>query len=328
MHKRQLSGEGNPANEPPTAPADADGATFGFRLRFYLEPSHRFESTDKELLVEAGAILKALDADSIAQAHEFALQHGGFASRDAAERDGNRWADAIMIAGMRLRRGFDIGRFNLGGGLTPHGVRHFSELGNAPVRSDVHGLDTFEEDANGKRTRFISVTAKAETSSSVELLLEAVRVARTAPSLTPKLRLGLELFGLSRFEPSPRMQFLPLISAVEVLSERQKQASAVQIMVAELETLVNGSDAAVREALFQRVRDLRQESISRACRALVGSNLDANASKLFSNLYKKRSTLVHTGEVVGCDFVAEAGEAFVLVGELLERLVTAPAPTG
>lgn len=223
---------------------------------------------------------------------------------------------------MRLRRGFDFGRFKLGGGLTAHGAKHFSELAGAPVRTDVHGLDTFEEDPGGKRTRFLRFTADPETSANVDLLLGAVRGARSASPLTPKLRLGLELFGLSRFEQAPRMQFLTLISAVEVLSERQQQSAAVQTVIDEIENLLKGYAADVREALVQRVRELRQESISRACRAVVGSKLDADASKRFTKLYSKRSTLVHTGEVVGCDFVAEAAEAYTLVGALLERMVT------
>lgn len=259
--------------------------------------------------------MKAAQGKRFTDADRLVLFQSGYQTEAEARADGERWFDALLVAGIRTRVGFDLGRFRLSGGLTEAGKRHFEgELGH-PVRDDFHGLDVFEE--NG--TRFVEISAEASASRPLPPLLEALRSARHTRPLAPRLRLASELFGLSRFASAPRTHFLTLISAVEAVAEPASLGSEVTGVV---EGWIQDLPASLKtdESFKGRLRELKRESIGRACKRLIEEHLGSDAAATFKKLYSTRSTLLHMGAVEGTDFVGEAAASEELTTALLEKM--------
>lgn len=298
---------------------------FGFRIRFNIEPSRRFSSDTNPIMVEEhGGTLKAVDGPTMADARAFALRMGGFATAAQAEQVGQQWADAVVIAGLRLRTGFDVGRFARHlGGASAYLKQLAREDFAITIRNEVHGLDVFEDSPT---TRFASVHGTATGGMQADRLVAALRASVPAAPLAPKLRLALDLFGLAPFEPSPRVRFLTLISAIEVLSTRAPSSAGALVLVESWEKALASADAEVRDVLASRLRELRRESIGVACRRLVREHVGEAAVKDLRRLYDVRSTLVHDGEVPGEDFGAVAQRATDLTALVLESLVSKIVP--
>jgi len=298
---------------------------FGFRIRFNVEPSRRFSSDTNPVAVEDhGGSLKAIEGATMADATRFALRMGGFATAEDAERVGFQWADAIVIAGLRLRTGFDVGRFALGlGGASAYLKQLVREDFGIIIRNEVHGLDVFEDTPT---TRFVAASGTAQGNMRADHLVTTLRASVPPTPLAPKLRLALDLFGLARFERSPRVRFLTLISAIEVLTTRAPSSAAALVLVDSWERALASADADVRDVLTNRLRELRRESIGVACRQLVRDHGGDAAVKDFRRLYDVRSTLVHDGEVPGEDFSAVAQRATDLTALVLESLVSKIVP--
>ena len=177
--------------------------SYAFRIRFHVEPTHLFDSDAAEAPLKDGATLKPERGETFRTSKRLRVNQTGFASAEEARTAGEHWFDAILITGLRLRKGFDLGRFKLSGGMTDAGVEHFSKILGAPVRDDVHGLDVYKY-REGKR--FLDVSVEGGAESKLEPLLEQLNRSRRPNLLPPRLRLALELFGVSRFASAPRIR--------------------------------------------------------------------------------------------------------------------------
>jgi hypothetical protein len=291
--------------------------TYAFRLRFHVEPAHRFESDVSELVVPDSAVrLSAPIGETFAQSRVLKLTEVGFRTEAEAQEQGRRWHDAVLIAGLRMRKGFDLGRYKLSGGLTAAGVAHFSQHFGAEVRNDVHGLDVYED----RGQKFVEVTAEAATASRIEVFLDALKEARGSNPLADKLRLACELYGLSRFANEPRVHLLTLITAVEAVADPAPSGPLVDWLVG-LWLQALPPPLATDESFLGRLRELKRESISRACARTVGTVLGDERAREFKKLYGTRSTLVHKGFVAGTDLVEETAAAEEIVSELLLKTI-------
>jgi len=75
-----------------------------------------------------------------------------------------------------------------------------------------------------------------------------------------------------------------------------------------------------REAVANALRNLRQQSVSAACRGLVKAYCGELAAKDFAHAYGVRSKMLHTGELPsGSDLAAKSLELEALVRRLLSR---------
>lgn len=291
--------------------------TYAFRLRFHVEPAHRFVSSESVVVVPGTSVrLSAPKDTTFAETDVLKLAATGFATEEGARQEGMRWFDAVLIAGLRRGTGFDLGRFKLGGGLTAAGIAHFSQQAGVEVRNDIHGLDVYEDHGQ----KFAQIDAHASTTSALESFFADLKQGCEAKPMSEKLRLACELYGLSRFAHAPRIHFLTLVTAVEALADPQPLGGEVPALVdGWLKTL---PPSLAKDSSFpNRLRDLKEESISRACARVIDGALRPERTKEFKNLYQKRSTLVHEGCVDGTDFVEEAAAAEELVRDLLLKMV-------
>lgn len=295
-------------------------ATYAFRIRFHREPSYPIESELSEFdLGESGPKLVAEQDKSFKTSARLRLIRGGFRSPEEARAEGERWFDALMVAGLREQVGLDLGRFRLGGGVTLAGEAYFAELLGSPIRYDFHGLDVYEEKDGLK---FLSLDVEAQVPRTLEATVAKIVAARQEDvELPPRLRLALELFGIARFASAPRIRLLTLISAVEAVKE-QKQVPGAKEVVDAWEDSLTGPLAA-DPSFLGRLRGLKTESISQACQRVVAFHLGDADAKTFKRLYNVRSTLVHEGAAEGNDFVADASTAQGLVWSLLCNMVNA-----
>lgn len=235
-------------------------AGFGFRIRFHVEPNRRFASDENPVTLGDGATLRGLDVEKMADATRFALRIDGFASEAAAKGEAQRWSDAIAIAGARLQVGFDIGRFvrTKSVVLAPGLAMLERDHGGAIIaRNDLHGVDVFRVD-DTRPTRFASLNANAYATSQISRLVDGLRASLPNASLPQKLRLALDLLGVSGFEPSPHVRFLILVSAFEVLAERRPASGAALKRIARWQkSTARNSDAGI-QLLHERLRELKR----------------------------------------------------------------------
>lgn len=295
-------------------------ATYAFRIRFHREPSYPIESDLSETnLGERGPRLIAEKGKSFRMSTRLKLIQGGFGSPEVARAEGERWFDALMVAGLREQVGLDLGRFRLGGGVTLAGEAYFSELVGSPIRNDFHGLDVYEEQDGQK---FLSMDVEARVPHTLEATVAEIVAARQEDvELPARLRLALELFGVARFASAPRILLLTLISAVEAVKEQEQVPGAKEVVDAWEDSLTG--PLAKDPSFLGRLRDLKKESISQACQRVVAVHLGGADVKTFKRLYNVRSTLVHEGTVEDNDFVADASTAQGLVWRLLCNMVKA-----
>lgn len=80
-----------------------------FRLRFHLEPSYRLRSDAARLPIGDGEVfLEAAGGGVLESTDRFVLLSQDYPTEDQARIAGMRWADALLLAGLRTRRGLDL----------------------------------------------------------------------------------------------------------------------------------------------------------------------------------------------------------------------------
>jgi len=163
------------------------------------------------------------------------------------------------------------------------------------LRDDVHGLDVYAEQPAVRRLGVEAYASSTRLITGYEAPL--LGFFDTQHVFSPKQQLALELYNLSHFENVPKTRFLNLITVVEVLAIRRSRPKSVRALVGDLLTAVDRSELAEeeRKLLREGLANLRQESISRACKDYVSHYASAEEVDFFSKCYKARSELLHNG---------------------------------
>jgi hypothetical protein len=135
------------------------------------------------------------------------------------------------------------------------------------------------------------------------------------PRLTAKQELALELYSTSHYEASKKTRFLALITIVEVLAERLKQPEQIQDLINNFFKITAETDLEEerKEAFQKQLENLRQQSITSACRALTKQHLGPEGEKIFKAYYDLRGKLVHTGEAKKVESLDEVTSALDLI---------------
>lgn len=295
--------------------------TYGFRVRFKLPSDNVIRENLEEvellrLLDGKPLTLKAISATRIADAHNLSVRASGFGSEQEAFMYGQRTKNALMICGARRRIGIDVGKDQATSGAGKIVREHAKEAGIL-LLNDVHGLSVFPEELP---VRFASLSARAVIEESTERFVQDFRQAfEFAPDLSNKQMLALELYAASKFEVSLKARFLTLVSAVEALVVREREAPEVVEHVNRLiKTTKATLEGEVKESMVSRLGDLKVKSISTSCEELVKRYLGAEKSKLFASAYDIRSKILHEGDVpAGTDLGSHYSRLDQLVSELL-----------
>jgi len=225
-----------------------------------------------------------------------ALWCGGFGSEAEARAAGAPVKTAVMLAGLFLGAGIDVGDDQV---VSPalQGNRSDGQP-DERFQPDVHGLQVvpeIEEMMFGFLRPGRPVFQDTWLDRFEESVVESYALGKT---LTKKQTLAAQLYNHSHFLSSDAARFITLISAVEALAEPAcSSPAALALVECLLKMTAEAIDLEVSEqqALKSRLGNLKQESIGSACRALMRTHCGEPAAKDFARLYETRSKLLHTG---------------------------------
>jgi hypothetical protein len=300
--------------------------TYGFRLRFNLPSGSAVQEKSEELELlrlpdGRPLILHAVSADSIADCAKLSVGAGGFASEQEARTCGEQVRNALMVCGASCRIGIDVGQDK----ATSHVgkiVRDSYKEAGIRLLDDVHGLSVFPEDLP---VRFFSMSGTVILGHPGEGFVSRFREAfQSAPELSDRQTLSLQLYAASKFEASLRARFVTLVSGVEALAERELEDPQI---VDQVNRLIQATrqelEPPARHLLASRLGELRYWSISRACKELVARHLGSEEAGVFDSAYDVRSKILHEGRVpAGTDLGRDCTTLDRLVSDLLLTICT------
>jgi hypothetical protein len=224
------------------------------------------------------------------------LQGGGFSSAEEARAAGLPVKTAVMLAGLRLGVGIDVGTDQVTSPAPSYGD-------GQPItqwQPDVHGLQVVPE-LDRLAFGFIYAGRPMLKRPISHSDLEEKVVESYAPdkALTKKQTLAAQLYSQSHFHLSDAARFLTLISAIEALAERRRRAPSTVVLVErmiEQAATAGEIEESERKSLTDGLGNLKRESISSACRRLVRTHCGDPAVEAFTRAYRIRSELLHNGE--------------------------------
>jgi hypothetical protein len=247
---------------------------------------------------------------------------GGFPSEEAARAEGMRVKTAVMLAGVMLGFGIDVGTDQV---MSP-AVQWRGSQSDERFQPDVHGLQVVPE-IEGKiyfGGYIRNVKAHLVHSRFHEDFRHSVAQSYSLNKTpTEKQTLAAQLYSQSHFHLSDTARFLTLVSAIEALAEQRPRSPAA---VALIDRMMEMSTAAENpDDLNNGLGNLKQESIRSACRRLVKTYCESvvtHAVHTCMRAYTIRSRLLHDGRPPpGTDLAVELGTLDLLVRHLIVRHV-------
>ena len=278
--------------------------SFQFKIKFML-PDGNSISTDErvislELPLDDHTIkfqLKQLP--NTGYPSSFIFIGTGFKTEKEAFTAGIKIKNTLMLCSIKLPFGIDLGKDNTTAGFVKDVIESRLEEG-VNLINDVHGLTVYQSD--------LPVEHVLGGNSSLCLAYSANSFYREFESaykytvvFNDKLNLALELYNQSYFELTMRARFLTLISVIECLTEPDKESEKIiSLLDGFIETIkTTEKDVSLdeRNAICNRLGNLKRESISSACRNLIRKYIGEEFVKRFTFLYGLRSELVHNGKL-------------------------------
>jgi len=290
----------------------SDDATYGARIRFFLDPTERLNHEAESLEIKLDGISWRLEPfgngpenehpRKINETDHLVLTARGFSSEESAQEHGSRAKAALSLCGAVLRIGIDVGRDSSDFVPTNYWKEQVRQNTGKRLHNDLHGLTIYPEQPPAILVHgsFTPIVARC-----FERFEKSLVRAHTTAAQTPRLQLALELYARSHFETSVRTRFLSLVNAVEALSVQQERSERACALVNQLAELVQAADVEPgdRESMFSTVARMKRESIGQACRRTVESHLGKGlyggkqAGQFFRQCYDVRSDLLHEGDV-------------------------------
>jgi hypothetical protein len=224
------------------------------------------------------------------------LQGGGFSSEEDAHAAGTPVKTAVMLAGLLLGVGIDVGTDQV---ISP-APRHTDGQPIEHWQPDVHGLQIVpEHDRLAFGLLYFSRPMLKKPISNSDLEEKVAEAYAPDKALTKKQTLATQLYSQSHFQSSDATRFLTLISAIEALAERHRRAPATVVLinrVIEQAATAGDLEEFERKSLIDGLGNLKRESISSACRRLVRTHCGDPAVEAFIHAYRIRGELLHNGE--------------------------------
>jgi hypothetical protein len=260
--------------------------------------------------------------------HWAIAQIGGFATEDEARGAGRRLEDMLLVVGAVTKLGVNVG-------FSRPSKTQWSDAARARVREEfgedlqweTHGLMVYDEEhpVSFTAARFL-VGVKIPADDFEKRLGDW---AEPSSVLTERQRTCAALINDSLFVPQTEGQFILRISAVEALCEQVVRDPRYKTAIDQLERQLASQtlDEDVRKTLEDTLDNAKRKSVGLAYRNKFRTLRSTAEAKVFDDLYRKRSKLVHEG--VGRGQLGEAADtALKLATDLLEAELRQPRPTG
>lgn len=277
--------------------------TYEFRLRFRFPQQSRIAEDAESIsltMPDDGqkVMLQSRPASELINSRLLDAIAGDFPSIEVATSYGNRIRSAIIICCALLGMGVDIDEHEETLDV-PH--IQIAPSGQGYVTpSSLNGLVVYPQ---GVKVHRVSVDFSSHGGPTSEQFQKVfVKSFDLSMNLNDRLKLAFELYNSHYFETSIHARFLQLITTIECLSEPRKQPD---LIVSHIQNIISSSEQHLgtleglsnddRKYFLQRLDQLKQESISSACRNLVHKHLGTDAVKIFNDCYKIRSKITHKG---------------------------------
>lgn len=218
---------------------------------------------------------------------------GGFKSEAEAHTAGARVKTALVLTGLLLGVGIDAGNDQ----ITSAALTSKDGKPDERLQPEVHGLQVVP-DIDGLLFGSLRFGQPYTPISPDTLQKKVVECYALDKPLGEKQMLAAQLYNHSHFHATDAVRFVTLISSVESLAERRKRPSQVSDLIERMIQIARqtlGRGEANTESLIGGLRNLQDESISTACRALVKEYCGAAKAKAFTRQYEIRSRLLHNG---------------------------------
>jgi hypothetical protein len=268
--------------------------TYAFRLVFRTsDDSFPANSPEQTLtLVDVPPITVRTSPKDSGRKNEVTLLARGFESIEQARAIGETLKRAVMLAGVLLHAGIDVGTNQ----VVSEPAKSAGGLADPRFQPDVHGLHVFPE-MDHQMFGFLRWGPRERKPYPLsEFERKVAESWQAATVLTKKHELAVQLFSQSRFQSSQLATLLMLISAVESVAEPEERSGPAAEFLSQIckqaETL--GLDTQDR-SLLSALEHLKRESISAACRRLVRRYCGDDDSDAFAGAYVVRSKILHSG---------------------------------
>jgi hypothetical protein len=299
--------------------------TYAFCIRCPFAGGH-FETKERDILLALPALARPVNVFVPERQNQtdnlfLTLWCGGFSSEAEARAGGAPVKTALMLAGVLLGVGIDVGDDQV---VSPRPL--VDGQPDERLQSEVHGLQVVPE-IEGMHFWSLPLGRPVRRISPGDFEKKVAEGYGLGKPLTKKQTLAAQLYNQSHFLSSEAARFITLISAVEVLAEQSRSSPAAVALVQKLIDMAVAAvdvEASEKQALEKHLGYLKRESIGSACRALVRTHFEEPAVKDFTRLYKTRSELLHNGEPAsGTDLAVELRELDLFVRRLVLRQVAA-----
>jgi hypothetical protein len=305
--------------------------TYSFRVRLLRSPTDTVQTEANEVALSDDSAPSPLRLHNpepdgtILKATQLALTGDGYSSEEEAQRAGEKYQSALMVALARHRVGADFGLRAPKGLITNYGLAMLQEQLGRRVLNSVHGVMVY---TTQPKPRFALVNASPVRGVDPERFRAAFSAAVAAkPELSERETVAFSLFNASFFRQSADSRFLLLMMAIEALLDVRPRSDAARVHVESLiaQTEAAALSASERASMLGALRWLANESISQAGRHLSVERLgervykDLPSRKFFTYCYGLRSALVH-GSIPYPEFDEVAntvGQLEVFVADLL-----------
>jgi hypothetical protein len=268
-----------------------------WKFRVWFRSNYRVHSKEAVIRVRSDlpVELAAARAGSLAENDYLILRCGGLPDRETAERLGRSYRDALLSLALELGIAVDVGSDRAKSSIARSLVEEARAAHGIEYRPTVHGLDIYEETACDRHLEISVAGFVSMTAERVIPALSAAQITLADRPMTDSQRLAIELLNLSRFEASPRAQFLTCIAGLEVLAPPQRRDTAAIAVLDDCRVIVKRSSLAtpLKDQLLGSLR--YDESVGAASGRLVRTHLGSSAEQEFKALYRARSELTHTG---------------------------------
>ncbi|XCN73861.1 MAG: hypothetical protein Q3M24_03650 [Candidatus Electrothrix aestuarii] len=319
--------------------------SYSFRIRFAQSPRYSIETQENKLILPVPdkqisvALCSKPEDISIREASKLVIKGTGYNSFSAAEIDGQRIKNALIVAFARWRIGVDFWQTMTAKTiLTEEGLKQLEQETGKRVLHDVEGLMVFE--SNPKPTLAYleaeDISKWCISHPPEDILQDFSKALESAPSLSERETLAFRLYNSSLFQLFFDARFLLLIMAIETLSEyapRSEKAIAHVDMLIESTKSCRNLRKEDSNSMIGALRWLKQESIRQAGKRLVTERLgdrmyaDMNAVKYFSQCYDLRSKLVHGGTPNRKKIEKLVPQLPLFVSDLLTTPILGPSDT-
>ena len=197
------------------------------------------------------------------------------------------------------------------------------------LRSNVHGVDVFKDDANIRIAHF-SATGVVRASSD-PFLGDICSLFNVVSGVSQETKDIILLLNYALMRPDPIAQIVFSISAVEMLGQNgswsSNQEKLIKLLASSCKEYSVGSETEREEVAVAIEKGLFKLSLRQEVLRLLSSLGLIHLKKKWDEIYGKRSTLVHgLAPTPGVDYNSMAHEVVSLCGYILLTAISKEVP--